>query len=415
MINVSIEPDCEREYIRDMAKAYTEYALSPVMEARREAWSELHALNFTRPLIYIRSIPFGEFFDRGTLKCTSEYNRRFEINFLYAKYQSMVCDDFICEPYMTVRASVNINVSAWGMPIHMTARPQAGGAAAYDPVIIEEEDFNKLCVAPHKIDESATRANYDRLADLFGDITDIYVDRQGALCSMWSNDISTDLAKLRGLEQIMWDVYDRPEWFHKLLAFMRDKILKNMDEAEAAGDFSGLNHQNQAMPYLKGLNRPGGSGTTQKQLWGYMAAQEFTAFGPDLFAEFMFDYQKPILERYAVTAYGCCEDLTRKIGIIKSLKNLRRISVSPFADLKSCAEQIGGDYIISWRPNPSDMVSWGVDEEYVRNYIRRGIDLMKQNGCKYDITLKDVETVSGSAAAIIDWTRIVRDEINKSY
>lgn len=40
---------------------------------------------------------------------------------------------------------------------------------------------------------------------------------------------------------------------------------------------------------------------------------------------------------------------------------------------------------------------------------------MKRYECKYDITLKDVETVSGSAAAIIDWTRIVRDEINRAY
>ena len=77
-----------------------------------------------------------------------------------------------------------------------------------------------------------------------------------------------------------------------------------------------------------------------------MAAQEFTTFGPDMFEEFMFNYQKPILERYGLTAYGCCEDLTRKIGVIKKLRNLRRIAVSPFADPVKCAEQIGGDYVL---------------------------------------------------------------------
>lgn len=415
MIIINREYASERERVRDLAKAYYEYAVSPIMESRREAWSEHNALSFTRPLIYIRAIPFGEFFDYGALKCTDRYLRSLEADFLRRKYHSEICDDYIEEPYLTVRASLRATQAGWGMPIHMTARPANGGAAAFDPVLVEEQDIEKLCVAPHEVNEEATKAAYDRLNDLVGDIMPVYVDRQGVLCGMWANDISTTLAKLRGLEQIMWDAYDRPEWLHRLLGFMRDRIIDNMDEAEKAGDFSFVNHQNQAMPYLRGLTRPGGGKAKQSDLWGYMAAQEYTTFGPAQFKEFMFDYQKPILERYAVTAYGCCEDLTNKIDIIKKLKNLRRIAVSPFADLEKCAERIGGDYILSWRPNPSDMVSTGVDEDYVRAYIRRGIGIMKANGCKYDITLKDVETVSGRGDAIPLWTKIVRDEIDRAY
>lgn len=405
----------ERERVRDLAKAFFEYAVSPEMESRREAWSEHNALNFSRPLIYIRAIPFGEFFDYGSLKCRDSYLRGLETEFLHRQYHSAVCDDYIEESFMTVRASLKATTGGWGMPIHMTERPAHGGAAAYDPVLFDEQDLEKMHVAPHEVNEQATKAEYDRLCDLLGDLMPVYVDRQGVLCGMWSCDIATTLAKLRGLEQIMWDAYDRSEWFHKLLSFMRDKIMSNMDETEAAGDFSFVNHQNQAMPYHRGVTRPGGGKAKQNELWGYMAAQEYTTFGPDLFKEFMFDYQKPILERFCMTAYGCCEDLTNKIDVIKKLKNLRRIGVSPFADLRKCAERIGGDYILSWRPNPSDMVSMGVDEEYVRKYIRAGIAVMKENGCKYDITLKDVETVSSDADAIPFWTRIVRDEINRAY
>lgn len=414
-MKINLTSKSEREYIRDLAKEYYEYAVSPLMESRREAWSEHNALNFTRPLIYIRAIPFGEFFDSSQMKCTDKYLRGFESSFLFRKYHSEVCDDYIEEPYMTTRASLITNPGIWNMPIHMTSKPMPGGAAAYDPVLIDEADIEKLSVAPHKINEEKTKESYEILRDLFGDIMPVYVDRQGALCAMWNLDISTILAKLRGLEQIMWDAYDNPEWFHRLLGFMRDKILQNMDETEAAGDFSYLNHQNQAMPYIRGLERPGGGIASPDKLWGYMAAQEYTTFGPDLFDEFMFAYQKPILERYAVTAYGCCEDLTHKIDVIRTLKNLRRIGVSPFADLKKCAEQIGSDYVLSWRPNPSDMVSHGIDEDYIRKYIRNGIEIMKANNCIYDITLKDVETVSGNANAIPVWTKIVREEIDRVY
>ena len=409
-------PRTELERVRSLAAEYAEYARSQQMGERRKAWAEHHALNFTRPLIYIRAIPFYEFkeWDKS-ITCTDPLLRSLEAHFMRARYRRQLCDDYIEEPFMTVRAAVKSSPSGiWGMPTQLGERPMPGGAAAFAPAIIEESDIEKLRVAPHEIDEDETARRREMMAEVLCGIMDVYVDRQGVLCAMWENDISTSLAKLRGLEQIMFYAYDRPEWLHRLLSFMRDAILKNMDETEAAGDFLFLNHQNQAMPYLRGLLPPGGGQAKQSMLWGYMAAQEFTAFSPAMFKEFLFDYQKPILERYAAVAYGCCEDLTHKIPVIKQLRNLRRIAVSPFADLEKCAEQIGGEYILSWRPNPSDMVSRGVDEEYVRRYMRRGIEIMKRCGCKFDVTLKDVETVSGDETAIIRWTKIVREELDRA-
>jgi hypothetical protein len=62
----------ERDRVRDLAKAYADYARSPKMEERRRAWAQHNALNFPKPLIYIRAIPFGEFFDNSILECTIE-------------------------------------------------------------------------------------------------------------------------------------------------------------------------------------------------------------------------------------------------------------------------------------------------------------------------------------------------------
>ncbi len=139
---------------------------------------------------------------------------------------------------------------------------------------------------------------------------------------------------------------------------MRDGILKVHEEAEKAGDFSYTNHQNQAMPYAEELPDPVPNvyGAKRKELWWYMAAQEFTAFGPDLYYEFLLQYQIPILEKFGLVAYGCCEDLTDKIHHLKKVKNLRRIAVSPFANTRKCAELIGKDYILSWRPHPATMI-----------------------------------------------------------
>jgi hypothetical protein len=125
--------------------------------------------------------------------------------------------------------------------------------------------------------------------------------------------------------------------------------------------------------------------------------------------EFMLQYQLPILKRFALTAYGCCEDLTTKIGILRQIPNLRIIGVAPRADLRKCAAQIGTDYVISWRPNPTNMVCSGFDEAQIRRIIREGLSICK--GLHLHLHLKDIETVEGQPDRLARWARIVRDEI----
>jgi hypothetical protein len=234
---------------------------------------------------------------------------------------------------------------------------------------------------------------------------------------MFAGDISTDLGHLRGIENIMLDMMDNPEWFHELLSFMRDGILKAHEEAEAAGDWGLSDHQNQAMPYSKELADPAANkrGVKRKDLWCYMAAQEYTLISPEMHEEFLFRYQYPILEKFGLTAYGCCEDLSNKISMIKRLPNLRRIGVSPFANVAKCAEQIASDYVLSYRPSPADMVSYGFDAEKAKGIMKRDLEICKANGCNTDITLKDVETVEGDPNRVRKWVQVAREAIDEVW
>jgi hypothetical protein len=187
------------------------------------------------------------------------------------------------------------------------------------------------------------------------------------------------------------------------------------NQAEEAGDWGLCNHQNQAMPYAEELQDPAANaaGVSRKQLWGYQAAQELTAVSPDMHEEFMLNCQIPILEKFGLVAYGCCEDLTHKIDILRKIPNLRRIAVSPFADAPRCAEQIGSDYVISYRPSPADMVSYGFDEDRIRKILTRDL-----SGCKnghVDITLKDVQTVQGDSDRVRKWVELTRQIIDEIF
>jgi hypothetical protein len=213
----------------------------------------------------------------------------------------------------------------------------------------------------------------------------------------------------------MMDMLDDPEGLHRLVKFMSDGILKTHEEAEAAGDWGLCTHQNQAMPYAIELPDPAANvnGVPRRSLWTYVAAQECTAISPAMHEEFILRYQMPLIKPFGLVAYGCCEDLTHKIDMLRQIPNLRRIAVSPFADVARCAEQIGRDYVISYRPSPADMVSYGFDPVRIRSILKRDLTFCK-NGI-VDITLKDVETVQSDPNRIRHWVALTRKIIDEVY
>ncbi len=406
----------DKKILYDLASRVSEVAHSPEMQEHRRLWRNQNSFKGDRPLIYLRAFGFDENFDPSVLKCTDPFLRHYERELHQELYRSTLGDDYIVEPWLTLDATyVMENGQRWGIPVALGEKPAGGGAVAFHPSLVEE-DISCLRAAPYEVNEEETARRAERLSEALGGAMRVFVSRQGPY-SMWSGDISTDLAKMRGLEQLMWDTYDNPEWLHTLLAFMRDAILANLEQAEKAGGFSLADHQNQCMPYSLELGDPDPdvTGVSMKQMWRFMAAQEFTSVGPDMFWEFLLQYQIPILEKFGLTAYGCCENLAQFIPCLRRVPNLRRIAVSPFAEPRKCAEQIGKDYILSWRPSPSLMLATGLDEDFVRKYMQEHFAIFKENGNFFDITLKDVETVHHQPENVRRWVEIVRQEIEKSF
>jgi len=402
----------EVQSLRDLAKRYLEICYKPEQQERRELWRRHNGLQATRPLVLVM---YGDSWcemPESELVCEDPLFRTQEMILKRALFQDTLGDDTIFEPWMDEWACYVLPPNGrWGVEVQHHLSDMKGGAWQFNPPLKELSDIDKLVKPHHEIDEQATAAKMERLRDAVGDIIEVKSIRAPYYRS-FRGDISTDLAQLRGLEQVMEDMYDNPAWLHQLLAFMRDAILAMYNDAERAGDWRLTDGNNQAMPYAAELPPPGAhpEPVTCKQLWGFMASQELTLVSPAMFDEFMFQYQLPIMEKFGLTAYGCCEDLARKIDVLRRCKNLRRIAVTPVADVKKCAEQIGMDYVISWRPNPSLMVCNGWDPDRVRAVIRDGLEACK--GQHVDITLKDVQTVENEPWRLKEWVKIVKEEID---
>ncbi len=401
----------DRGILRDLARRYLEICARPEQARRRDWWRRHNSLKTVRPPIYVRAFAWQEM-PQARCVCQDGFLRQYEDFFRRRLFWDALGDDSIFEPWVTAPAVYLC--SGWGLAGRRNYSDEPGGSFKVDYPLKQLDDIGKLCAPCHAIDEAATARRVDRLTEALGDIIAVNVDR-GPVYRMWSGDLSTDLGHLRGIEHLMLDMTDNPAWLHRLVKFLSDGVLKAQTEAEAAGDWGLCAHQNQAMPYADELDdpAPNRNGVARNRLWAFMAAQEFTGVSPAMHEEFLLQYQLPILRRFGLAAYGCCEDLTRKIGMLRKIPNLRRIAVSPFADVARCAEQIGRDYVLSYRPSPSDMVGYGFNPERVRAILRR--DLTACRDCCVDITLKDVETVNGDPDRVRRWVAVARGVIDEVF
>ena len=409
------------QIIRDLTQQYLDLCAKPVYDERRQLWREHNSLQPTRPLVIIHygmwNVWCRDFFGDQILECEDPFFRAHERNLRMNIWHDSVGDDWILEPWLTQGAAVKHGGSwtgVWGVENAELERSgeEGGSFRNLRPPLQSWDDVARMRAPQHEIDEAGTEQAVGRLHEAVGDLIDIDVNR-GPLLSGFMGDISTCLAYLRGLQQLMVDMYESPAQLKELLAFMRDGILLNQQQAEEAGDFSLTNHSNQAMPYALDLEDPvANSGPRRrKELWGFFAAQEYTLISPKFHDEFLYQYQLPIMSHFGLTHYGCCEDLTKKIDMLRQASNLRSIAVTPVADVVASAEQIGTDYVYSWRPNPTDMVAHSWDEGRVRRIIGEG--LRATQGCRVHVHLKDIETVGGDPQRLAQWVAVVRDEIEK--
>jgi hypothetical protein len=401
----------ERTILRELAQQYLEICHRPEQASRREQWRRHNSLHREQPLIYVRAFAWPEM-PQARCQCQDPFFRQYEDFFRNHLFWDGLADDSIFEPWVTVRASHRC--AGWGVAISRAMPDTPRGSFKIDYALKEPVDLAGLRTPWHEIDEERTAHDHERVQEAVGDILPVDLDRAPAY-RMWSADLSTDLGYLRGIEHFMLDMLDRPEWLHRLVGWMGEGVLRTHAQAEAAGDWGLSAHQNQAMPYAEELPdpAPNARGVRRNQLWGYMAAQEFTAVSPAMHDEFLLRYQLPILEQFGLVAYGCCEDLTHKIDMLRRIPNLRRIAVSPFADVARCAERLGPDYVLSYRPSPADMVSYGLDADRVCSILTRDLRACRQ--CHVDITLKDVETVEGDPDRVRQWVQVARRAIDQVW
>ncbi|NUP99520.1 MAG: hypothetical protein HUU35_06665 [Armatimonadetes bacterium] len=402
----------DRVILRDLAVRVAEIAALPVMAERRELWCRHNALQPVRPMILV--FPEGswqELLPAEALRCEEPQARAMERDLRQRIYgfEHFDSDNVVTADWVVPKA---IHNSGWGLTARHTSSTTERGAWAFDPVINEPGDLNLLRLPEITHDEAASAQRLAAAQELFGDLLDVQL-RGIAHISFHLMNLYTGW---RGLEQVMMDMYAEPDMLHDAMAFLEEGYRRTVEQYSALGLLE-LNHDNTY--HSTGGNGwleqapSGGDGTTPvtpADMWASAESQEMSEVSPEFHREFVMEYEKRLLAPFALTGYGCCEALHHKLDDVFTVPGIRRISMSPFADVERAAPIVQDRAIFSWKPQPSHLVGT-FNPELVQGYLQHGIDATE--GCVLEIILKDTHTCERRPERFDAWTRICRELVDR--
>jgi hypothetical protein len=209
---------------------------------------------------------------------------------------------------------------------------------------------------------------------------------------------------------------ERPGLVHRLMGILRDGHLQKLDYLQAHGLLSpntDLYVGSGGFGYTAQLPaREAGGAVQARQMWGFAESQETVGVSPQMFSEFVLPYQLPLLQRFGLNCYGCCEPLDSRWAAVKQVPNLRRVSVSAWANLERMARLLEDRYVLSLKPNPADLARPLLDEPAIRKQLRRSMEIAR--GCRVEIIMKDNHTLGGNPQNAVRWVQIAKQEAERT-
>ena len=400
----------DREIIRALARRVKELASLPEQEEKKALWKKLYALQDTRPLIFCDpENAWYEIFPAKTLRCEGRLARIWEFKLRKEIYwHEHIRDDRVTEGVFKIYYVYSETPRGYDVKI---IGGQGNDAYAWDPPLKNLEDVRSMRHRRVVPDFDKTNALLALAKDVLGDILEVRLEGNW----WWSLGMTTDLIYLRGLERVMYDMYDNPEGLHALMSFLLAENTEKLNYLEqkglltlnSHGDFVGTG----GYGWSSELPQSDFDGHVRPcDMWGFCESQESVGVSPELFDEFIFAYQLPLLSRFGLNIYGCCEPLDKRMDIIKRIPRLRKITVSPWSNPEVMAEQIGGAYVYTRKVNPADIAVTPIDEADIRRGLRQTMHAARQNGCHAEFLMRDVVTLAGQPQNAIRWAKIAREE-----
>lgn len=405
----------DKKILRKLAYQYFEIANSSRNMENIELHKAVNDLRQIRPVVLIDEIPWHEMNINNelTLQCSDPYLRSVEWFFRSNIYKNKyIPADMIVTPFVPVQKVMHSSGNGISIEeeILETDKENPIVSHKFNDVLATEEDLAKLRTPVITYDKEETMRRFNQVGEILGDILPVRLSGVGYFAfGPWD-----EVSRYRGVTNLLMDLVERPEFMHRIMRKLTDISLSYLDQLEDLDLLDNNAYSLHCTPIHtddlpgKGFN---GEKVTRKDIWGRGVAQIFGSVSKQMHDEFDITYMKEVLGQCGLVYYGCCEPLDRKIDIVSKIPNLRKISITPWADVNVAAEAIGDRYVLSSKPNPSSVAVPVLDKDNLRKEIGTILDACRRNNCSCDIVLKDISTCHNRPENIFEWEQTVMEMV----
>jgi hypothetical protein len=418
-------PASDRQTLRDLAEEVAEIAALPVQEERKELWRRLNNLDMARPMVWIHEVPWHEMGVDGELElqCEDKFCRGQETLLRWTIYGARhmaadnIVEDIVYSPIVIVDTGYGLKPQFSGPFADSTTASGTDWSIEsrhFEPQITEEKDLDKIKTPEVSVDERATEEMHQTLSNIYDGI--LRVEKRGA-AGFWQA-LWDDLVTWLGVHESYMNLILKPHLVHAALERLTEAALARLEQYDTLNLFS-LNNCNLRVGsggpgYVDGLPQPDFDPQHVRpvDLWGCSTSQILSEVSPEMHEEFAIHYEIRWMERFGLNYYGCCEPLHRKVHLMDKIPNLRKVSMSAWADVDEMAAKVGDRYVLSHKPSPAVLAGPRFDPEAVRRDLKATLD--KTRGCNVSLIMKDISTVNSRPERLWEWARVASEVVEES-
>lgn len=405
----------EKDVLRRLGEKMATIAALPVHQEKARLWQKMNDLEQERPMVWINEIPWHEMNvdDELTLQTTHPWARELEQNLRRTLYQweHMPCD-MVVNNYLDcplVYHTTDFGIVEQVDTVHTDEKNDIY-SRRFKIQIKEPEDIEKIRMPRITFMEKATQYGFEAMTDLFSDIIPV---KKCGQTHIWYTPWDF-LIRWWGIEEAMMDLCVRPDMVHAAYERMVDAWMYELDQFESQNllslDCNNTRIGSGGYGYTRAL--PGKdfdpSRVRARNMWGCANAQIFSSVSPGMHWEFAVEHDLRWLKRFGLTYYGCCEPLDAKAEVLYRIPNLRKVSVSAWANTVRAVEKLGDRYVLSHKPSPAIFVAWNAGE--AQRQLKDFLD--KAEGCHVELIMKDISTVGYRPQRLWEWADLAMHVVN---
>lgn len=403
----------DRDILRALAYEYVTCLEQSDYEGRIKLHKGINDLKPIRPVVLIEELPWHELdFDGSlTLKCEDNLCKGIEGFFRRSIYKwRYMPADMLLTPYVPVGKVVS--GTGIGVSVNEETKSQNDGnhivSHEYHDIFEDENSLELLHNDVLTYDHEQTVKNFNFVNEMVGDIIPARITGFGGYYAIW-DAIST----YRGVEALLIDLTERPEYTHRLMEKLTAIEMDRIDQYEELNLFDPYPTSVHCTAAATDRLPPKGfdeNHVKASDTWGRGMAQIFSHVSPAMHEEFDVAYTGKILNRFGLSYYGCCEPLHNKIDILHSIKNLRKVSITPWADVDIAAEKIGSRLVFASKPNPAFVAERTFDRQRVKDEITKVLEACKRNNTTCEFVIKDISHC-GNPQNLFEWEKVAMETV----